>query len=153
MHRKRTVTISPKLKAFNRLWQKQQMCCYVLYFLHSPKIKFHYTWKYIWIWFLFWFYGKKQFLFSLIFFFNQSRIKEGKRNKSKASKENTNVWNCSHCQCLAKITQNLKDSIECSATYPINHSTVSRRYSGSRSSLTAVLFNLSNYEIFSLVRE
>lgn len=31
-------------------------------------------------------------------------------------------------------------------TYPINHSTVSRRYSGSRSSL-AVLFDLSNYEI------
>lgn len=31
-------------------------------------------------------------------------------------------------------------------TYPINHSTVSRRYSGSRSSL-AVLFDLSNCEI------
>lgn len=34
----------------------------------------------------------------------------------------------------------------CWFTYPINHSTVSRRYSGSRSSL-AVLFDSFNYEI------
>lgn len=41
-------------------------------------------------------------------------------------------------------------SIYCIGTYPINHSTVSRRYSGSRSSL-AVLFDSFDYEIVVVV--